>query len=306
VTSKPFQWRDYAWKMAIVSNLPDALKYFKPDLVGILETSTGTISSEINKEIPINDGDSTKGMTVTDILVNIPVKKRNTPVACLIELQHENNPNLHERIINSYIRLRAQRRPNMVTAFVIYTGKTKNVNYYTETYLETKTTVEFKTFHIPSYNVETLRADDTVFGRVMYAGYRSFEIGDDLASREKYGWELLNLANDKGYNDLQKLTILNFSRRIFWLDDANIDPKLQEAYTMTSKPLRDIVYENELQEREEVGIIKGKKEGKKEGIAEGIIKGKKEVALNLIAQSIPVDTIILATGLDENFILSLK
>ena len=54
------------------------------------------------------------------------------------------------------------------------------------------------------------------------------------------------------------------------------------------------------------GIKEGIKEGKKEGMKEGKELGKKEIALNLLRENLPIDLIIKATGLTRKKVTQLK
>jgi hypothetical protein len=77
----------------------------------------------------------------------------------------------------------------------------------------------------------------------MYAGRLSFESGDDLALREKYAWELLNMPGAEGYDKRQKKYILEFMGRIFRLSDPRISEDLKEAYNLQTISLEQYVAE---------------------------------------------------------------
>jgi hypothetical protein len=118
--------------------------------------------------------------------------------------------------------------------------------------------LKFRTFHVPSRAAEELRGDNRPFARVMYAGRMSYESGNDVALREKYARELLNMADDMSYDNSQKKYILEFSERIFRLKDPKMSDELREAYNMKTVPLKEL--SNELSREE--GMMIGKEEGK--------------------------------------------
>jgi predicted mannosyl-3-phosphoglycerate phosphatase (HAD superfamily) len=119
----------------------------------------------------------------------------------------------------------------------------------------------------------------------MYAGRLSLESGDDVALREKYAWELLNMPGREGYDKRQRKFILEFVGRIFRLSDPRISEGLREAYKLQTISLEQYVAE----------IDK----------AEARMEGKFEVARSMLADGLPAETIKKYTGLDESSILSL-
>jgi hypothetical protein len=141
--------------------------------------------------------------------------------ACLAEQQHTFDNRLADRVFDSVVRLRASRSAGRVTGFVIYTGDSKDVNSCTETCYGMEFSLKFRSFHVPSSAVEELRGDKRPFARVMYAGRMSYESGDDVALREKYAVELLNMADEMSYDNSQRKYILEFAERIFRLKDPN-------------------------------------------------------------------------------------
>jgi hypothetical protein len=95
----------------------------------------------------------------------------------------------------------------------------------------------------------------------MYAGRLSFESGDDLALREKYAWELLNMPGKESYDKRQKKYILEFMCRIFRLRDPGISEDLREAYNLQTMSLEQYVAEIDKEETrmegQEIGLEKG-------------------------------------------------
>jgi hypothetical protein len=294
MTEKPHKWRDVAWKRAITDGARDTIAYFMPDLASDMDTSR-EITGITDMELPVKDSDSDKGMRVSDVFLNVPVVGGDDwSVACVAEQQDRAKKDLAACIFDSFVRLRAQRPAGRTTGFVVYTGHSEDVNSYTESCYGLEATVKFRTFHVPSYKMEELRNDKRPFARVMYAGRLSFESGDDLALREKYAWELLNMADEMSYDNGQRKYILEFSERIFRLKDPKMSNELREAYNMKTIPLREL--SNELSKEE--GIMIGEEKGKEEKAF--------DVARSMLADGLPAATIRKYTGLDESSILSLR
>jgi hypothetical protein len=286
MTRSPHKWRDIAWKWAIVDGARDAIKYFMPDLASDMDASR-EVTGIKGMELPVKGSDTDKDMLVSDVFLNVPVRGgEDWSVACLAEQQHAHDKSFVARVFGSWVRLRASRPAGRVTGFAIYTGDSKDVNFYTETCYGLEATLKFRAFLVRGYKVEELRDDKRPFARVMYAGRLSLESGDDLALREKYAWELLNTTREDDYDKAQRKFILEFAGRIFRLNDPRINEGLKEAYKMITIPLSK--YAEEI----------AKEEGKEEKAF--------EVARSMIFDGLPTEMIRKYTGLDESSILSLR
>jgi hypothetical protein len=286
MTARPHKWRDTAWKRAIADGAKDAIAYFMPDLASDMDTSR-EISCISGMELPVKDSDSDKGMLVSDVFLNVPVKGgEDWNVACLAEQQDSDEKGFAARMFNSLVRLMASRPEGRVTGFAVYTGSAKDVDSYKVSCYGMEATIKFRVFHIPGYSLEELREDKRPFARVMYAGRLSFESGDDVALREKYAWELLNMPGGEGYDKRQRKFILEFVGRIFRLSDTEISEDLKEAFKLKTISLEQYVAEIDKEEAR--------------------MEGKFEVARTMLADGLPAETIKKYTGLDESSILSLR
>ena len=290
MTASPHKWRDVAWKRAIADGARDAIAYFMPDLASDMDMSR-EVTGITGMELPMKDSDSDKDMRVSDVFLNVPVKGgEDWSVACLAEQQDAHDNRFAARVFDSVVRLRASRPAGRVTGFAIYTGSSKDVNLYTETCYGLEFSLKFRTFHVPSCAVEELRNDRRPFARVMYAGRLSLESGDDVALREKFAWELLNMQCKEGYDKRQRKYMLEFTGRIFRLSDPGISEDLREAYKLQTISLEQYVAEID------------KEEARMEGKAEG----KFEVARTMLAEGFTAEIIKKCTGIDESSMLSLR
>jgi hypothetical protein len=265
-----------------------------PDLARDMDMSrevTGITGMELRRV----GSDTDKDMLVSDVFLNVPVLGgEDWSVVCLAEQQHKDDKTFAERIFSSWLCLRAHRPAGRTTCFALYTGDSKNVNFYTESCYGLEASLKFRSFHVPSYSVEELRKDKRPFARVMYAGRLSLGTENDVPLREKYAWELLNMTNEGEYDKKQRKFILEFADRIFWLKGPGISEKLKEAYKMQTISLEDY----SKQAAKEEGLI--------EGMEKGIEKGKFEVARSMLSDGFPAEIIRKHTGLDESSILSLS
>ncbi|GHV56675.1 hypothetical protein FACS1894216_20780 [Synergistales bacterium] len=290
MSKRPHKWRDVAWKQALVDGARDAVGYFMPDLASDMDVSR-EVTGITGMELPRAGSDSDKGMLVSDVFLNVPVAGgEDRSVACLAEQQDEHDENFALRMFDSYVRLRAQRPAGRTTGFAIYTGDSGDVNSYSESCCGLKVSLEFRTFHLPSYKMEELREDKRPFARVMYAGRLSLESGDDAALREKYAWEILNTTSEREYDEKQRKFILEFAARIFWLKGPGISEDLKEAYKVRTITLE----EYSKQVSEEAARMEGEE------------KKAFEVASNFLKMGLPVEQIARGTGLSVEEISSLR
>ena len=277
MSKRPHKWRDVAWKLALIDGAREAVEYFMPDLFSDMDESRGIIGIT-GAELPRAGSDSDKGMLVSDVLLNVPVTgDEDWSVACLVEQQHEEDKDFASRMFDSYVRLRAQRPAGRTTGFAIYTGRSENANSYTETCYGLEATIKFRTFNVPSYSLAELREDKRPFARVMYAGRLSLESGNDVALREKYALELLDITDERKYDKRQRKFILEFADKIFWLNDPGINQALKEEYEMQLIPLEE--YSKQLK------------------IEAAILEAKFETARNLLEMGLSVEQVARGTGL---------
>jgi hypothetical protein len=150
--------------------------------------------------------------------------------------------------------------------------------------------LKFRTFHLPSYDLEALREDKRPFGRVMYAGRLSLGTENDIPLREKYAMEILNTTGEREYDKVQRRYILKFADRIFRLSDPEISQRVKEAYKLRTIPLDEYVAEIEKAEARMIGLE----------------EGMEKVARSMLADGLPAATIRKYTGLEESAILSLR
>ncbi|MDR1732180.1 MAG: Rpn family recombination-promoting nuclease/putative transposase, partial [Synergistaceae bacterium] len=229
---KPHKWRDTAWKKALTNGGRSAIEYFMPDLAADMDLTrelTGTTGVELQK----SDADSDNDMRVLDVLFDVPLKEgKNGDLALFIEQQHDTDEDFALRMVETYVRLKELKRHNLTTGFAIFTGNSPDMGFWFDSCYGFEVSVKYRTFHLPSRNLEELRKDRRPFAQVMLAGRLSLDAGDDPALRERYAWEILNRISEQEYSLKDQNCILDFTRRILWLDDAKINPKLREVYKM--------------------------------------------------------------------------
>jgi hypothetical protein len=283
------KWRDRAWKEVLSDGAQSAIEYFMPDLAADMD-STRELTGIPGVELFSESSDSDEGMRVSDVFFDVPMRDgKNGNVSLFFEQQHETDGEFALRMFETCSRFRERRRTR-TTGFAIYTGDSPNVDTYFDSCYGFDVSVKFRTFHLPSNRPDELRGDKRPFARVALAARLSLDAGDDVALREKYALEILNTTREQDYDREKRLFILEFSRRIFRLNDPEISRKLKEEYEMQTVPLRE--YSRQIK----LGIAR--EEGKEEKAF--------EVARKMLARNMSISDIIDLTGLDEKDILAIQ
>lgn len=89
-------------------------------------------------------------------------------------------------------------------------------------------------------------------------------------------------------------------------DLRKLTPEERELYDEDIKVMRDLYATQKWEEEQKrMEIEKGRAEGREQGRAEGRAEGKLEIAKNLLAMGIPMDKVVLASGLTEEQISAL-
>jgi hypothetical protein len=302
-----------AWKEVLCDGAQSAMEYFMPDLASDMDPTrelTGIPGMELYPE----GSDSDKGMRISDVFFDVPMRSReNGNVAVFVEQQDEKDEHFALRVFETYIRMREKRRVK-TTGFAIYTGDSPDVATYSESCYGFEVFVKFRTFHIPSKCPDELRSDKRPFARVVLASRLSLDAGNDVGLREKYAMEILNTTGEQDYDRKKRLFILDFSRRIFRLNDPEIGQKVKEVYEMQTVSLREYGQQVKRELDKEEGRVEGRKEGRIEGRKEGRVEGREkgreekafEVARKMLARNMSVSDIIDLTGLGEKEILAIR
>jgi hypothetical protein len=293
LSPRPHKWRDVAWKLAIVDGARDAVKYFMPDLAADMNLSK-EVTGITDLALPLKGSDSDKNTRFTDVFLNVPLMgEEDGNVACFVEQQHEGDSSLGERMLDSYVRLRASRLRGRTTGFALFTGSSGDMKSYAESCYGFDVSIRYRTFHLPSYDVKELREDKRPFGRVMYAGRLSLGSEEDVALRERYAWEILDTANAGEYDERQRKFILEFANRIFWLDDPAMNREVREAYKVKTISLDE--YVKEIYREEAIMIAE----------ARGGTEMAKKMAKNLLTKGVSPEIIAQSAGLPLEQIQSL-
>jgi predicted transposase YdaD len=287
------KWRDTAWK-EIISDCPrSAIEYLMPDLAADMKP-VRKLDGISGRELFSKGSDSDKHMLVNDIFFKIPMLDGESGnIAFFLEQQHEPNMDLPRRVFETYIRLREKLRLR-TTCIVIYTGSSPNVSTYAESCYGFKVAVEFRTYCLPEKNVDELRADNRPFAPVMLAGRLSLDAGNDIRLREKYAAEILKTTPKSE----ERMFIIDFSRRIFKLDDPEISYELRKEYKMETIPLEEY--------RKQIKLENARLEGIEEGIEEGREKGMEKAARSMLARGTPLKEVAETLGLAVDRVQKLK
>jgi hypothetical protein len=289
MSKKPHKWRDRVWKKVLADGARSAIDYFMPNLAADMDSSM-EVTAIPGIELPVIGSETDKGMRVSDIFLNVPLRSgEDRNVALLVEQQHYDDETFALKMLEMYVRLRERTRKK-TTALAIFTGNMKEVDRFVDTCYGVELNFKYNTFYLPDKDIDALRHDSRPFARVVLAGRLSLEAGDDIGCREKYAWEILETTAAHEYDKKSARFILDFSRGIFRLNDSEISDKLKGAYQMKMLSLDEYV--------QQIVIEDAKEEAKEEKAV--------EVARSMLADGLPTETIQKYTGLDESDIMALS
>jgi hypothetical protein len=148
---------DLSLKQSIIDHPLDAIEFFMPELVSMMDTSR-----EIHLLNYMMDS-----MNENDVLFDVPVKGPKRLMTCLFVPQFQIDKDIAERI--HLISIRCEMNLGVFPViFVIYTGESENINIYTKTFYCQKMSLKFGSYHLLSQDIDELRRDIRPFAKVMY------------------------------------------------------------------------------------------------------------------------------------------
>jgi predicted transposase/invertase (TIGR01784 family) len=106
------------------------------------------------------------------------------------------------------------------------------------------------------------------------------------------------MQKDSRYSDEEKISYAKFAFKLFRIHGKDIDPKIQEAFSMQWVSIAEVIENNQIAAAREMGEFKGKIEGK--------LEEKLDTAKKMLEANKPIDEIMKFTGLTKEHIQSLK
>jgi hypothetical protein len=301
----PHNYKDIAWKNTIVIGLPNFLQVVMPEAYHRLDFS-GHISNGVDKTLLVNNAGTDTGKLIADLVFEIPwLDKKKSNLILLVEQQGYKSALFTKRVFESVKRLEDLNPDNEVAALVVYTDNALNEKLFIKESITGTHTLSFSTFHVPSLDLVKLNNDPLVFSRIFEAARLasvkslSAETKAKMVfdSVRKYGSENVEesepnsakkLGEILGYTELQQNNIWCFAKQILKINDDNVSSNFKEKYKME---LRSFTYIDVIAEE------KARKEVRKERLA---------IAKKMLFLNIPIDQIVIVTGLKEKEILSVQ
>jgi hypothetical protein len=219
-TDKKHNYRDIAWKKAIIAMAKYVLQFCMTDLANNIDDSK-EINGLSQVSLPRPGSDTDKNTRYADVLLVVPIREdEDYNVVCLIEQQHEHDSNFLLRVFESFMRLRVQSQSQRTTAFVIYTGNSEPSNSYSETCYGSKLSFEFRTINLKSLNIDELKTSNNPFAMVLYAGILSLDKDTKIETRLRHFSEIIEIMALNKFSREQQLYVLDFAINIFYLTET--------------------------------------------------------------------------------------
>lgn len=128
---------------------------------------------------------------------------------------------------------------------------------------------------------------------------------------EKYQYWMYNLSHMRNMNNAQSIPFADkqpiFNKVFNIAEVANMTPEEARRYKISEKSYLDsrAVMETAVLEASEAALAKGREEGRAEGIEIGEMKGKKAMALRLLANGSPADFVAEMAGITIDELIDL-
>jgi hypothetical protein len=285
------KWLDEAWNDILIQCADDAVEFFMPDLGANRDYSKG--AELMSEDMPLLKADTDKGRRVVDICLSVYLRGGGVQrVALIAEQQHRKDPDFARRMYTTFYRA-SDRLQYPVTSLAIFTGSVWSAGPYEYECYGTRLHFEYNVYRVAEADIDILRQDERPFAAVVLAAALMLKSGGDPNNRGRYARELLGLMTERDYDKRRKKAILDFVRRVFRIQDADMSPEIKEEWNVRAIPIEEAA--------KEVWIRHAREEGREEGME----NGKLAVARSMRSDGLPIETIKKYTGLSESEILQI-
>ena len=300
---------DAAWKTILEAFEVEVVEVLFPEIFDDIDWEAGTESldlelSEIQKEI--FDKDSAEKI-ISDKIIKVRLKDNNSKILFIhVEVQSYSSEEdiFGERMFRYFYRIWDRFRyknkdKSEVIAAAIYTYKGNRGKDTKYVYKIPKLDDEILTYNFRTIDVEKLDIEKISYNNPLKL---VFKMAKTLLNTSSKDIDIYNakiqlaeelIEYDKIKNQEQVKALADFLEYLFLIQNKELDDKYKEykrerggAIKMTVDQIREKYY-----------TLKGKEEGKIEGIKEGIEKEKIENAINFLNLGISVEIVAQGTGL---------
>ena len=273
---------DSPWKEILEVYFQDFMQFFFPEIHDDIDWSRGY--DFLDQELQQVVRDAELGKRLADKLVKVwKLSGEETWVLVHIEIQSQEEGKFSKRMFVYYYRLRDKYNQRVASLAILGDEReTWRPQPFQESLWGCEVSFRFPTIKLLDYEPcwAELEASRNPFAIAVMAHLKTKETQHDAQARKDWKFRLTRRLYEQGY---ERQDILNLFRFIDWV--LELPEGLKQVFRAELEQ-----YEQERQmpyvtSIEQMGIEKGRKEE------------RQTIALNLLQQSVPLETITKATGL---------
>jgi hypothetical protein len=310
--------REYFW---------EGLKIFLPELY---EAADRNIPVEfLDKELQKVTFDLESGAKRVDMIAKITLKSGAKEfLICHLELQGKSGGNLPDRMMFYRDAIHLMHKKEPVGIAVLLTNRPRGEKaFYCSNIYGVEVTYKYIKVLVPDIADETLLADESRIGLVLYAAKCVNKSGGNEGEKLRYLRHVSDLWNERGWSPHDKRITLEaigyliglsdkdyIRQAVEYVENLQMNREDREMYVSifeevyTERGMKKGV-EKGMERGMKEGMERGRKEGMERGRKEGVEKGrneaKKEIAKNFLAEGTPPEIVAKNTGLSLDNVRSL-
>jgi hypothetical protein len=285
---------DNPWKSFIELYFRDFLQFFFPAIEADIDWSKPIRFLDKELQKVVRDAEIPK--RYADKLVEVHrLSGEKALVICHIEVQSQGENDFAARMYGYNYRLRDRYAcPVVSLAILADDSKTWRPSRFQDELWGCSTHFEFPIAKLLDYQEDwaALEASRNPFAVVVMAHLKTKETHNQPVERKTWRYRLTTMLYDRGDSEQDILELHNF---LDWL--MNLPEELERQFQIELKQFEETRQMKYVTTIERMAKQEGKIEGKIEGKMEERIATQTEIALNLLREHIPLDTIARTTGL---------
>jgi hypothetical protein len=287
-----FNDADSPWKSILRAYFPEAIEFFFPDIAKLIDWQSPPVF--LDKEFEQLSPNAEVGKRYADQLVKVQLKRGNSLMLLLhLEIQASKEKNFAERMLIYAMRIfdRFNQLP-VSLAILCDSNSTWRPKDHLLTSPGSSLEFNFTTIKLLDYaeQWEALESNSNPFAVVVMTHLKAQE-------RKNWKFQLVRGLYDKSYNRRQILDLFRFIDWVIVLPEGLGDSFWNDLKTYEEE--RKMTYVTSI---EKIGFKRGEQEGRESGKQET----QKEIALKMIGEQVPLETIARLTELSIEQIQELQ
>jgi hypothetical protein len=286
---------DSPWKNILRAYFPEAIEFFFPDISKSIDWQISPVF--LDKEFQQLSPNAEVGKRYADQLVKVQLKRGNSLMLLLhLEIQANKEKNFEERMLVYAMRIyQFFHQPACSLAILCDSNAKWRPKEYILATPGSKLTFEFTAIKLLDYQERwaELETNTNPFATVVMAHLKAQETKNKANERKNWKFQLVRGLYEKGYNRSQVLDLFRFIDWIIVLPEGLSNSFWNELKTYEEE--KKMTYVTSV---EKIGFKRGEEKGRQET--------QKEIALEMLQEQVPVETIARLTKLSIEQIQELQ